>query len=112
MSVIESVTGHVPQDEQFAKRFDDIGASSFRVTRMSSQLFGGEQQRIAIVRGPVNDRRSFLPGEPTTPPDSVHVLTVIRILNNMVIKFHATMIVVTHDEKIPPTYKRITSETA
>jgi len=37
----------------------------------------------------------------------VRALTVIRILNEMAQRFQAAIIVVTHDEKIIPTFKRL-----
>jgi putative ABC transport system ATP-binding protein len=78
-----------------------------RANAMPSQLSGGEQQRVAIARGLVNRPPVILADEPTAPLDSVRALTVIRILNNMAIKFGTAIIVVTHDEKIIPTFKRI-----
>jgi putative ABC transport system ATP-binding protein len=78
-----------------------------RVAAMPSQLSGGEQQRVAIARGLVNRPPVILADEPTAPLDSVRALTVIRILNDMAVKFGTAIIVVTHDEKIIPTFKRI-----
>ena len=78
-----------------------------RAAAMPSQLSGGEQQRIAIARGLVNRPPVILADEPTAPLDSVRALTVIRILNDMAVKFGTAIVVVTHDEKIIPTFKRI-----
>jgi putative ABC transport system ATP-binding protein len=78
-----------------------------RAAAMPSQLSGGEQQRVAIARGLVNRPPVILADEPTAPLDSVRALTVMRILNDMAMKFGTAIIVVTHDEKIIPTFKRI-----
>ncbi|WP_445426611.1 MULTISPECIES: ABC transporter ATP-binding protein [unclassified Alishewanella] len=78
-----------------------------RATAMPSQLSGGEQQRVAIARGLVNRPPVILADEPTAPLDSVRALAVIRILNDMAQRFQTAVIVVTHDEKIIPTFKRI-----
>jgi len=78
-----------------------------RAAAMPSQLSGGEQQRVAIARGLVNRPPVILADEPTAPLDSVRALIVIRILNDMAAKFGTAIIVVTHDEKIIPTFKRI-----
>jgi len=78
-----------------------------RAKAMPSQLSGGEQQRVAIARGLVNRPPVILADEPTAPLDSERALAVIRILNDMARKFETAIIVVTHDEKIIPTFKRI-----
>jgi putative ABC transport system ATP-binding protein len=78
-----------------------------RAKAMPSQLSGGEQQRVAIARGLVNRPPVILADEPTAPLDSERALAVIRILNTMAGKFGTAIIVVTHDEKIIPTFKRI-----
>ncbi len=78
-----------------------------RSKAMPSQLSGGEQQRVAIARGLVNRPPVILADEPTAPLDSERALAVIRILNDMARKFETAIIVVTHDEKIIPTFKRI-----
>ena len=78
-----------------------------RAGAMPSQLSGGEQQRVAIARGLVNRPPVILADEPTAPLDSVRAMAVIRILNDMARQFQTAVIVVTHDEKIIPTFKRI-----
>ncbi len=78
-----------------------------RAAAMPSQLSGGEQQRVAIARGLINRPPVILADEPTAPLDSVRALSVIRILNDMAVRFGTAIIVVTHDEKIIPTFRRI-----
>ena len=78
-----------------------------RAKAMPSQLSGGEQQRVAIARGLVNRPPVILADEPTAPLDSERALAVIRLLNDMARRFETAIIVVTHDEKIIPTFKRI-----
>jgi putative ABC transport system ATP-binding protein len=78
-----------------------------RAKAMPSQLSGGEQQRVSIARGLVNRPPVILADEPTAPLDSERALAVIRILNQMARQFDTAIIVVTHDEKIIPTFKRI-----
>ena len=80
---------------------------SHRAKAMPSQLSGGEQQRVAIARGLVNRPPVILADEPTAPLDSERALAVIRILNEMAAQFQTAIIVVTHDEKIIPTFRRI-----
>jgi ABC-type dipeptide/oligopeptide/nickel transport system ATPase subunit len=82
----------------------DVG---HRAGAMPSRLSGGEQQRVAIARALVNRPPVILADEPTAPLDSARALAVIRILNDMARRFETAVIVVTHDEKIIPTFRRI-----
>ena len=82
----------------------DVG---HRAKAQPSQLSGGEQQRVAIARALANQPPVILADEPTAPLDSERALSVIRILNQMAQQFNTAIIVVTHDEKIIPTFKRI-----
>jgi putative ABC transport system ATP-binding protein len=72
-----------------------------------AQLSGGEQQRVSIARALANKPPVILADEPTAPLDSERALAVMRILNNMARQAQTAIIVVTHDEKIIPTFKRI-----
>ncbi|WP_332813619.1 ABC transporter ATP-binding protein [Ramlibacter sp.] len=78
-----------------------------RAAAMPSQLSGGEQQRVAIARGLVNRPPVILADEPTAPLDSERAMAVVRILDDMARKYDTAVIVVTHDEKIIPTFRRI-----
>jgi len=78
-----------------------------RAKAMPSQLSGGEQQRVSIARALVNRPPVILADEPTAPLDSERALAVIRILHQMARQYETAVIVVTHDEKIIPTFKRI-----
>jgi putative ABC transport system ATP-binding protein len=78
-----------------------------RAAAMPSQLSGGEQQRVAIARGLINRPPVILADEPTAPLDSERAMAVMRILHEMAEKYQTAIIIVTHDEKIIPTFKRI-----
>ena len=78
-----------------------------RAKAQPSELSGGEQQRVAIARALVNQPPVILADEPTAPLDSERALSVMRILNRMAQQYRTAVIVVTHDEKIMPTFKRI-----
>ena len=78
-----------------------------RAQAMPSELSGGEQQRVSIARALVNRPPVILADEPTAPLDSERAMAVVRILNSMARQYQTAIIVVTHDEKIIPTFKRI-----
>jgi putative ABC transport system ATP-binding protein len=99
----------VPNAQARAKALELLTALDVqhRARAMPSQLSGGEQQRVAIARGLVNRPPVILADEPTAPLDSARAMSVIRILNEMARKFETAIVVVTHDEKIIPTFRRI-----
>ncbi len=78
-----------------------------RASAAVSQLSGGEQQRVAIARALANQPPVILADEPTAPLDSERALNVIRILNQMARQYQTAIIIVTHDEKIIPTFRRL-----
>lgn len=80
---------------------------SHRARAQVSQLSGGEQQRVAIARALANHAPVILADEPTAPLDSERALAVVHILNAMATQYRTAIIVVTHDEKIIPTFRRI-----
>ena len=82
----------------------DVG---HRAKAAVAQLSGGEQQRVSIARALANHPPVILADEPTAPLDSERALNVMRMLNQMVRQYQTAIIVVTHDEKIIPTFKRI-----
>jgi putative ABC transport system ATP-binding protein len=78
-----------------------------RARAETSELSGGEQQRVSIARALANRPPVILADEPTAPLDSQRALSVVRILNHTPPQYQTAIIVVTHDEKIIPTFKRI-----
>lgn len=78
-----------------------------RAKAFPSELSGGEQQRVSIARALANRPPVILADEPTAPLDSERALAVMHILNQMATQYQAAIIVVTHDEKIIPSFKRL-----
>ena len=99
----------VPNAEARARALELLTALDVqhRAKALPARLSGGEQQRVSIARGLVNHPPVILADEPTAPLDSVRAMAVVRILNDMARKLETAVIVVTHDEKIIPTFKRM-----
>ena len=64
---------------------------------LPSQLSGGEQQRVAIARGLVNQPEWLLADEPTGNLDSSNADNFYSLLNELKEQFQFGIIVVTHD---------------
>ena len=78
-----------------------------RAKAFPAELSGGEQQRVSIARALANRPPVILADEPTAPLDSERGLAVMRILHQLATQYSTAIIVVTHDEKIIPTFKRV-----
>ena len=78
-----------------------------RAKAKPAELSGGEQQRVAIARALANKPPFILADEPTAPLDSVRSLIVIRLLTKLAEQYQTAIIVVTHDDKIIPHFKRL-----
>jgi putative ABC transport system ATP-binding protein len=98
-----------PNREARARALELLGALdvAHRARAQPSELSGGEQQRVSIARALANNPPVILADEPTAPLDSERALAVVRILEQMAQRQRTAIIVVTHDEKIIPTFKRL-----
>jgi putative ABC transport system ATP-binding protein len=98
-----------PNGESRARALELLQALdvAHRANADTAELSGGEQQRVSIARALANRPPVILADEPTAPLDSERALAVMRILNQMAQQYHTAIIVVTHDEKIIPSFKRL-----
>lgn len=99
----------VPNREARARALELLQALdvAHRAKAQPSELSGGEQQRVSIARALANRPPVILADEPTAPLDSERALAVMRILDQMAMQYQTAIIVVTHDEKIIPSFKRL-----
>ncbi len=71
------------------------------------ELSGGEQQRVAIARALMNDPTIILADEPTGNLDEQTGGGVMSVLQNLVKQKGATLVLVTHSDKIAASCKKI-----
>ncbi len=81
------------------KLLEQLGLAS-RVGHRPNQLSGGEQQRVAIARALMNNPKVIFCDEPTGNLDSASGAVVMDTLVNLNKTHGATVIIVTHDERI------------
>jgi putative ABC transport system ATP-binding protein len=98
-----------PNGEARARALELLSALdvAHRAKAETSELSGGEQQRVSIARALANRPPVILADEPTAPLDSERALAVMRILNQMATQYQTAIIVVTHDDAIIPSFKRM-----
>jgi putative ABC transport system ATP-binding protein len=82
---------------------------SHRRTAIPALLSGGEAQRVAIARALANRPRIILADEPTAALDSDRARIVMDLLRRVAVENEASIITVTHDEKIFSRFDRMVS---
>ncbi len=70
------------------------------------EISGGEQQRINIIRALSLRPKLLLCDEPTGNLDSKNSNKVVQLLKDLASEFGATLMVVTHDEKVASQFQR------
>lgn len=84
---------------RISREFQSIGLAD-RMDHHPTQLSGGEQQRVAILRALVNDPRIIIGDEPTGNLDSATGNKILDMLIGLNKDQKKTLIVVTHDADI------------
>jgi putative ABC transport system ATP-binding protein len=78
-----------------------------RRNAMPAQLSGGQAQRVAIARALANRPSIILADEPTAALDTERAGIVMDLLRQVATERNATILVVSHDEKIFGRFDRI-----
>ena len=71
-----------------------------RFDHKPSELSGGEQQRIAVARGLVNNPAVLLADEPSGNLDSKNKQELHKLFMRLRDEFNQTIVIVTHDESL------------
>lgn len=114
LNVLENVTivpqmNGVKSDEanQTAKELLEYLGVGDKLTKMPSQLSGGQSQRVAIARSLANNPKIILADEPTAALDGERALSVMQLLRKLAHEQEVAIVVVTHDERMLPLFDRI-----
>ncbi len=92
--------------ERAAELLGEVGLSH-RLTHFPAQLSGGEQQRVALARALVTRPRLLLADEPTGNLDGKTGRQIVELLFSMQARRGATLILVTHDERLAERCQRV-----
>ena len=78
-----------------------------KLNSMPNNLSGGRQQRVAIARALISKPAIVLADEPTGNLDSKTSQDVLSLLKVTSMKFHQTVVMITHNDEIAQLADRI-----
>ena len=88
------------RDARATEMLTMVGLSEDKGERRPAKLSGGEQQRVAIARAFAARPQLILADEPTGSLDKSTGQKIVELLRNAATSQRATVLVVTHDEKV------------
>ena len=94
-------------DKKFMKEVVQMLGLEDKLNNMPNNLSGGQQQRVAIARALVSKPAIVLADEPTGNLDSKTSADVLSLLKVTSMKFHQTLVMITHNNEIAQLADRI-----
>ena len=94
--------------QQLVEITETLGLSQ-RMNHLPNQLSGGQQQRVSIGRALIANPAIVLADEPTGNLDSKNSSEIVELLKLSNQKYHQTLVIITHDERIALQANRILS---
>ena len=94
-------------DVDFFNEIIEILGLKDKLERLPSTLSGGQQQRVSIARALLTKPAIVLADEPTGNLDSVTSMEVVGLLKSCAVRFHQTILIVTHQEEVAQMADRV-----
>lgn len=99
-------SANVDRVESDVKKLAEILGVTHCLEKYPFEISGGEQQRINIIRALSMRPKILLCDEPTGNLDSKNTEKVATLLKNLALEFGATLLVVTHDDRVASFFPR------
>lgn len=94
-------------DEQLLAEIVEVLGLKDKLENVPNNLSGGQQQLVSIARALLTKPEIILADEPTGNPDSKTSQDVLSLLEVTSMKFHQTMVMITHNDAIAQLADRI-----
>lgn len=108
ITLAQTLSGHDAQADKVKSLLSDLNLKG-KGHKKTNQLSLGEQQRVAILRAMINEPKIIFADEPTSALDDTNTEQVIELLKAQADKYGATLIVVTHDQRLKDNFNNMIS---
>ncbi|MBL7664892.1 MAG: ABC transporter ATP-binding protein [Bacteriovoracaceae bacterium] len=98
--------GDIQESKKTSEKLAETLGVAHCLDKMPYQISGGEQQRINIIRALSQRPKLLLCDEPTGNLDSQNSEKVCTLLKQLANEFEASLLIVTHDEKVARHFSR------
>jgi lipoprotein-releasing system ATP-binding protein len=98
--LLTNYLANAPLNESFLKELSQSLGIEQLLHKKTNQLSLGEQQRVAIARAMMNNPSVIFADEPSSSLDDENCKIVIDLLQNQAKKIGASLIIVTHDQRL------------
>ncbi len=99
LQMAQTLAGHVKDKKAIESILTELGIGH-KLNSSVKNLSQGEKQRVTIARALVNQPKLILADEPTSALDDKNCQAVIQMLKDMAAKNNATLLIVTHDNRL------------
>ncbi len=96
----------ISETEKMTTKLADILGVTHCLEKYPFEISGGEQQRVNIIRALSLKPKILLCDEPTGNLDSKNTEKVASLLKNLAQEYGATLLVVTHDDRVASFFPR------
>jgi putative ABC transport system ATP-binding protein len=105
LQIAQALAGHSKDELAIKTLLDDLGIGH-KLNSSVKKLSQGEKQRVTIARALINQPKLILADEPTSALDDKNCHAVIKLLKDMAAKNNATLLIVTHDNRLNDSFNQ------
>lgn len=104
LSIAQTLAGNSKDLKLIEKILNDLSIGH-KLNQSVKSLSQGEKQRVTIARALVNQPKVILADEPTSALDDKNCQSVIHLLKEQAEKNNATLLIVTHDNRLNDSFQ-------